>query len=501
MSSGDLNRAPSRYFAQARTIVKFSKMTDVRALRSTLSNTDASAPSIQSSASSMMRMYDKSPSLAVAEWRNVLQTCNDSQMLPLLYVANEVLQISKRNRGNKYLESFSPVLGSSLKVICERDPGVTEKVRRTAKIWGDRRIFSTRFVGELLAGLEEFRGGKKPAPSPAKQAVNFSPLYESKDEKETNQKDTISDHKQDELINDDPFEFDAAMNQNDDDDPFANAGPSQLNVSINVNKQALEKQASKKFSNKRSRTSPESSKEATNKKYGKIASSTRRRRSVLTTSSLVEAVDQLSNLDSESKSISRILSSIKSSDLFSAQDDVNEVGDELLELHTKVNTMIESTKRQRINLWRVAEGKRQTEQDLKRYLVWMKAGLDTDKDEIRFCEDLEQKLLLLQLVHCKCIYIHTFPLYFFFFVSYILSSLYDIAADAKKARDAERRRLAVERKTAEAAALAAAQKEEVKRSLEQIQKQSSMNDARPGMVWNKQTREYQYIDTEESWRD
>ena len=49
--------------------------------------------------------------------------------------------------------------------------------------------------------------------------------------------------------------------------------------------------------------------------------------------------------------------------------------------------------------------------------------------------------------------------------------------------------------------MAAAQKEEVKRSLEQIQKQSSMNEARPGMVWNKQTREYQYIDTEESWRD
>ena len=62
-------------------------------------------------------------------------------------------------------------------------------------------------------------------------------------------------------------------------------------------------------------------------------------------------------------------------------------------------------------------------------------------------------------------------------------------------------RIAAERETAKAAALEAAQKEEVKRSLEQIQKQSSMNESRPGMVWNKQTREYQFIDTEESWRD
>ena len=46
-----------------------------------------------------------------------------------------------------------------------------------------------------------------------------------------------------------------------------------------------------------------------------------------------------------------------------------------------------------------------------------------------------------------------------------------------------------------------AEKEEVNRSLEQIQKQSSITEARPGMVWNQQMREYQYIDTEESWRD
>ena len=58
-----------------------------------------------------------------------------------------------------------------------------------------------------------------------------------------------------------------------------------------------------------------------------------------------------------------------------------------------------------------------------------------------------------------------------------------------------------EKESKAAAAREMAEKEEVNRSLEQIQKQSSITEARPGMVWNQQMREYQYIDTEESWRD
>ena len=109
----------------------------------------------------MMRFYDRpgGAATAVSEWRSALQTSSPSRHLPLLYVANEVLQTSKRNRGNRFLEAFSPVLGSSLQFICGRDGSVTEKVRRTVKIWGDRRVFSTRYVADVLAGLDPFRGG------------------------------------------------------------------------------------------------------------------------------------------------------------------------------------------------------------------------------------------------------------------------------------------------------------------------------------------------------
>ncbi len=81
------------------------------------------------------------------------------------------------------------------------------------------------------------------------------------------------------------------------------------------------------------------------------------------------------------------------------------------------------------------------------------------------------------------------------------NSFFHFSANARKVRDTRRMKEAMERESAEAAAREKAEKEQVKRSLEKIQKQPSMNEVRPGMIWNKQTREYQYLDTEESWRD
>jgi hypothetical protein len=135
-------------------------MSDAASLRSLLTRTDASAPAIQATAGAMMKHYDKSSGVAVVEWRNALHQARIDQHLPLLYVANEVLQNSKRNRGNKFLEAFSPVLGQSLMFIAQKGGAANvERIRRTVKIWGDRHVFSIRYVNDLLKGLEPYRTG------------------------------------------------------------------------------------------------------------------------------------------------------------------------------------------------------------------------------------------------------------------------------------------------------------------------------------------------------
>lgn len=117
---------------------------DSATLRATLLKTDNTLPSIQRSAAGMMTHYDRIPSIAVDDWRQCLASCHTDQLLPLLYVANEVIQTSKRNRGNKYLEAFSPVLGSSLRLACSRDRSIVEKIRRTGTFPSYLKAFVTR---------------------------------------------------------------------------------------------------------------------------------------------------------------------------------------------------------------------------------------------------------------------------------------------------------------------------------------------------------------------
>mmetsp|Transcript_35562 Transcript_35562/g.52119 ORF Transcript_35562/g.52119 Transcript_35562/m.52119 type:complete len:101 (+) Transcript_35562:1266-1568(+) len=100
--------------------------------------------------------------------------------------------------------------------------------------------------------------------------------------------------------------------------------------------------------------------------------------------------------------------------------------------------------------------------------------MKVDEDEVKFCNGLLEKLELLKVIH----------------------------ADAKAVRDKKRDDEARQKALEEAEARRREEEEERKRSLEDAMKSKEM-EAKPGMVWNKQLREYQYLHdhTEESWRD
>ena len=72
--------------------------------------------------------------------------------------------------------------------------------------------------------------------------------------------------------------------------------------------------------------------------------------------------------------------------------------------------------------------------------------------------------------------------------------------EAKALRDTRREEEARKAAEEEAAAQQEAEEEERKRMLEDVKKQA---EAKPGMIWNPQLREYQYLHdpTQESWRD
>ena len=75
-----------------------------------------------------------------------------------------------------------------------------------------------------------------------------------------------------------------------------------------------------------------------------------------------------------------------------------------------------------------------------------------------------------------------------------------IKEEAKKLRDIRRNEEAQQLAEAEAIVRREAEDKERKRLLEDVTKEA---EAKPGMIWNPNLREYQYLHdhTEESWRD
>lgn len=323
----------------------------------------------------MMRFYD-TPSgadLAVSEWRSVLQSCSPSQLLPLLYVANEVLQTSKRNRGNKFLEAYSPVLGSSLIYICNKDRGLVEKVRRTVKVWGDRRVFSMRFVMDILAGLDSFRGESA--------AVQAAPM--DAEQPKPAQSPSITPGSN-------------SDQSDDEDDLFGDSTSKLLDVDLKVDSKALSEAA-------KSVPSPEFGAGAKRRRSSAVAPTTiskpaPKKPKALSNQSFLDMLQSITNLNDTYKSSLSVLNSIPTAYLDSTDiDDL--VGDELTDMYKNVCETHRKVRKERRVIYNVAAERRVREKDAKRYIAWLKNLAKVDDEDTEFAERMEEKLDLLMVCH------------------------------------------------------------------------------------------------------
>lgn len=503
-------------------------MSDVGALRRVLQGTDASAPAIQGAAGAMMKHYDKSPVVAVNEWRQVLHQGRPDQFLPLLYVANEVLQNSKRNRGNKFLEAFSPVLGQALIFISQNSPASTvEKVRRTVKIWGDRHVFSIRYVNDLLKGLEPYRDGNNSAGigvggnrgttniqsaavvtspvSPGGGGGGFSPFDTTTTtttttsnnnlptSPSTKSKSTKKDFDRDMAV-DDEFDGDGtdkgandggSNNEDDDDDDededdddddlFGNASSSLLKIDVDIDRAAVTASAANSSKNSKKKRRRSDDGDTNSLGYTSSTHKQSRRRSILSTNSLMELWNQVA---SQQTSYDLVQGSLKElndpdyldEDLITQQIDTL-VGDELLQEYKKVIQYEKKIARARRELYSIAQRRRGLEVEAIRYLPWLETSLKQDQDDIEFCDKYRKQLELFAHVH----------------------------KPAKVARDVRIQQEAVRQRKEEELRLQRQEEEERKRFMESAM--SKQTEAQPGMVWNKATGEYQYLNQDEGWRD
>ena len=456
-------------------------------LRSHLQRIDMTAPAIQGAAGAMMKHYDKSPGVAVGEWRNALIQAREDQYLPLLYVANEVLQNSKRNRGNKFLEAFSPVLGQSLVFVCGKsEPSVVESIRRTVKIWAERRVFSIRYVNELIKGLEPYRNGKKRSsssrPSVSENQGNqspggsrFSPVTApptdspKKNKADSDTEMEVTDNDKDE----DMFEGNSRRKEDSDseDDLFGSTSGNKL-LKIDVD---FDSASSAAASSKKRRRSLTEKADTDTPGASKSKPKSRRRSGTqhLSASSLMELMNQVSTQQTK---FDRVMVKIRNvRERYGESSEMkgidNLVGNELLEEYKKTLKIEEEIDVYKRELHAIAEARRALEIEALRYIPWLEQGLKQDKDDIEFSKTFRRQLELFRGIH----------------------------QPTKEARD---------RRLKEEAARLEKEEElkEKKREEEERQKfmKSAMarqTEAQPGMVWNRATGEYQHLNQEESWRD
>jgi hypothetical protein len=444
---------------------------------------DASAPAIHNTANAMMKHYDRSTSVAVLEWRNCLSTARRDQFLPLLYVANEVMQTSKRNRGKAFLEAFSPVLGQSLQHMCQTDPSQTEKVRRTVKIWGDRQVFSVRFVQELLKGLERYRnvgsGDDNQSPSGMEtDSAQFSPVAEEVEQAPaSSEKQPIDDNDIMNILDGNSGEDEGDGggdndddNDSDDDDLFFDGSErgQKLNIEFNIDSVLAQKQAppvTKSGRNTKRRRGSTASGAST-------GSHSKRRRTTLSNNNLLDIWNRLNALQQNYEHAQLTLEKIDTvNSKTSAEELEHLVGDELHQSFRQTISFRQQLVAQRKNLHDIAQERKVLQQEAIRYLPWLEAALKQDEDDIRFSDELEVKLQSFQKIHPALVEAHEVRL----------------AEEAQRVQaEEEKERRLKEQEEAEKFRAAALSKE---------------LEAKPGMVWNPVTREYQARNTDESWRD
>ncbi|KAL9271422.1 Regulation of nuclear pre-mRNA domain-containing protein [Drosera capensis] len=92
---------------------------------------------------STQQCIESKAEVVVATWNKQFQSSQMAQKVPLLYLANDILQNSKR-KGNEFVTGFWKVLPGAVKDVSENgDERGKNVVLRLVKIWDERKVFGS----------------------------------------------------------------------------------------------------------------------------------------------------------------------------------------------------------------------------------------------------------------------------------------------------------------------------------------------------------------------
>lgn len=137
--------------------------------------------------------HRKHSSLIVRVWHREMKKAKSSRKLTFLYLANDVIQNSKK-KGPEFARDFEGVLVDACSHVArEADDGCRKPMERLLNIWQERNLYRADFIQQLKLAIEDSNSPKE-KPSGDKRALKrtLQKVLEEDDEEEDDYRGHIS---------------------------------------------------------------------------------------------------------------------------------------------------------------------------------------------------------------------------------------------------------------------------------------------------------------------
>ncbi|XP_057219420.1 regulation of nuclear pre-mRNA domain-containing protein 1B isoform X1 [Triplophysa rosa] len=131
--------------------------------------------------------HRKHSSLIVKVWHRELKKAKTSRKLTFLYLANDVIQNSKK-KGPEFTKDFESVLVDAYSHVASRDgdDNCKRSMERLLNIWQERSLYRSDFIQQLKLAIED---SDSPKHKPADGRKNLKRSYQKIQEEEEEEED------------------------------------------------------------------------------------------------------------------------------------------------------------------------------------------------------------------------------------------------------------------------------------------------------------------------
>ncbi|XP_078110759.1 regulation of nuclear pre-mRNA domain-containing protein 1B isoform X1 [Sander vitreus] len=139
--------------------------------------------------------HRKHSGLIVKVWHRELKKAKSSRKLTFLYLANDVIQNSKK-KGPEFTKDFETVLVDACSHVAryEADEGCKKHMERLLNIWKERALYRGDFIQQLKLAIED---SNSPRPSEEKKAVKRSYQKIQEEDEDDDYRNHASPHNSD----------------------------------------------------------------------------------------------------------------------------------------------------------------------------------------------------------------------------------------------------------------------------------------------------------------